>query len=82
MNERTKEMKSNQLAEWLETHSSDRVVLNELMRIYIGDRNVDAMLSTLEVWLTRNPGDTEIEAALADLRQQLSQTDTAAVDSP
>lgn len=48
-----------------------RDALNELMRIYIAERDVDAMVGTLETWMMHNPNDAEIGQALAELRAQL-----------
>ena len=50
---------------------SCRDCLNELMRIYIAERDVPAMITTLETWMTNNPNDTDIREALEELRAQL-----------
>jgi Flp pilus assembly protein TadD len=51
----------------------NRDALNELMRIYIAQRDIEAMVSTLQVWLQNNPNDSEIRTALGELERQLQE---------
>ncbi len=55
----------------LEKHSSFRDGLDELMALYIAQRNMPAMVSALQTWVQANPQDHQIRAALNDLMRQL-----------
>ncbi len=55
----------------LEKHKGFRDGLDELMALYIAQRNMPAMVSALQTWVKANPQDHQIKAALNDLMQQL-----------
>jgi len=66
----------------LEKHPDYRDALDELMELYIADRDAGAMVGILRTWVQRNPGDREVAEALAVLENQLRQADSRRTDSP
>jgi len=56
--------------------------LDELMQIYIKERDVEAMISTLQTWVANNPRDRDVAQALAELEAQLEQLGRQGIDSP
>jgi hypothetical protein len=59
------------LVDLLERHQNYREGLDELMKIYIAERDVGAMVAVLRSWTRRNPGDRDVAAALIELENQI-----------
>ena len=70
------------LTSLLEQHPDYRDALDELMKVYIAERDVEAMVNVLRTWVQRNPGDRDVAEALAELVNQLRGSDTQGTDSP
>jgi hypothetical protein len=66
----------------LEQYPDYRDALDELMKIYITERNIEAMVNTLRTWAKYNPGDRNVAQALAELEEQLQKSDARRTDSP
>ncbi len=61
------------LLQLIEKYPKNREALDELMKLYIADKDVAAMISVLETWMQNNPNDKEVAGALAELKKQLEQ---------
>jgi thioredoxin-like negative regulator of GroEL len=70
------------LLEMLAKDSRYRDGLDELMQIYIRERDVGAMLDILRTWMANNPRDKEVAQALAELEKQLQELGGQGIDSP
>ncbi|MEW5795767.1 MAG: DUF2723 domain-containing protein [Candidatus Zixiibacteriota bacterium] len=70
------------LIQILERHPSFRDGLDELIRIYIRERDIESMYRTLQTWVAKNPRDNEIREALAELQKQLEQLRDRRSDTP
>jgi hypothetical protein len=69
------------LSSLLEEYPDYRDGLDELMKIYIADRDVEAMVNVLRSWVGHNPGDRDVAEALAELEHQLRGSVTGETDS-
>jgi hypothetical protein len=50
-----------------------RRALDDLMQIYIGERDIEAMIQVLQAWVDNNPGDRDVAEALRQLTLQLQE---------
>jgi lipopolysaccharide biosynthesis regulator YciM len=69
------------LTSLLEEYPDYRDGLDELMKIYIAERDVEAMVNVLRSWVSHNPGDRDVAEALAELVNQLRGSVTGETDS-
>jgi len=69
------------LEELLIARPNYRQGLDELMQIYIVERDVEAMVRLLRTWVSINPGDPDIREALRQLEAQLLELDQQSGDS-
>jgi len=56
--------------------------LNELMKIYIAERDVEGMIQVLQTWVRNNPQDKDVIDALAQLEKQLEELKGRGIDTP
>jgi hypothetical protein len=69
------------LEELLVAHPDYRVGLDELMQMYIVERNIEAMVRLLRNWVDLNPGDADVREALRQLEAQLEDLSRQSGDS-
>ncbi len=69
------------LEELLRAYPNYRQGLDELMQMYIVDRNVEAMVRLLRTWVNINPGDADVREALRQLEAQLEARSQQSGDS-
>lgn len=66
----------------LERHPGYRDGLDELMKIYIAEHDVEGMIRTLQTWVRNNPNDKDVAEALKQLEKQLEQLKGRGTDTP
>lgn len=70
------------LKETLTRYPNYREALNELMSLYIEQREIPEMAQALQDWLDKNPNDSDVRTALEDLQEQLGKIQRDSGTSP
>jgi len=70
------------LSETLARFPTYREALNELMALYIAERQVPQMVEALRQWLAHNPSDTDVRTALEELEKQLEEARRDSATTP
>jgi uncharacterized membrane protein YiaA len=66
----------------LEKYPDYRDGLDELMKIYIAERDFAGMVGALETWMRHNPNDKDVQDALTQLRSELERVKSRGGDTP
>ena len=69
------------LLQLLIAYPNNRGALDELMQIYIAERDIEAMILVLETWVQNNPGDADVREALRELEKQVEEVRNQTGDS-